>query len=145
LDISAQVRLSLLMEVDSGEVESIRTRPFEAVDDQQVGNVAIKLRQPPPFNPQDPKNVYSYTLNLTVFIRDALDVTAALRAVKLARTITERATTYQKQLASVEVLAPYASIVIFPQNTLTGLPFKEDALQKLFANEKVLALFMTPP
>ncbi len=133
------------MEIDSGEVESISTRPFEAIDDHQLGYVTIKLRQPPPFNPQDPKNVHSYILNLTVFIRDALDITATLRAVKLARAITERATTYEKQLDNVEVLAPYASIVIFPQNTLNGLPFKEDALQKLFATEKVLALFMTPP
>jgi hypothetical protein len=145
LDISARVQLTLLIEVDSGEIESIKASQFESVGDSQLERVTIKLRQPPPFDPQDPKNIQSYTLNLTVFIRDALDVAATLRAVKLARAITERATTYQKLLASVEVLAPYASIVIFPQNALNGLPFKEDALQKLFANEKVLALFMTPP
>lgn len=137
LDLSAQAKLTLLMEVDSGKVESI--------DTHQLEHVMIQLQQPVPFNPQDPANTQSYILNVAVFIRDALDIAATLRSVKLARVITERVTTYQKQLDSVEILTPYAPIVIFPQSALQGSPFTQNAVQNFFAQEGVLALFMTYP
>ena len=137
LDISAQATLTLLTEVDSGKVES--------VDTHQLEHVMIQLQQPGPFNPQDPANIQSYTLNLALFIRDTLDVAATLRSVKLAKAIMERVTTYQKQLDSVEVLTSYAPIVLFPQSALQSVPFTSDAVQKCFAQEGVMVLFMTSP
>lgn len=138
LDICAVVNLTVLIEVvDSGKVESIDTHDLE--------HVKIQLEKPGPFNPQDPANIQSYTLNLAIFIRDALDVAATLRSIKLARAIMERVTTYQKLLNSVEVLTPYAPIVIFPQSVLASLPFTQAALEKLFAQEGVMILFMTFP
>lgn len=138
LDICAVVKLTVLIEVvDSGKVASIDTHDLE--------HVIIQLEKQGPFNPQDPANIQSYTLNLAIFIRDALDVAATLRSIKLARAIMERVTTYQKELNSVEVLIPYAPIVIFPQSVLASLPFTQAALEKLFAQEGVMILFMTFP
>jgi len=136
LDICAEVKLTLSMEVeDGGKIKSIDTRQLE--------HVMIQLQ---PLGPQDPVNIQSYTLNLAVFIRDVpLDVAATLRSAKLARAIMERVTSYQKQLNGVEVLTPYALIVIFPQSVLDSLPFTRDALVTFFAQEKVMVLFMTFP
>lgn len=136
LDIAAQVQVKLLMEVDSGVVESI--------DTHQLDHITIQLKKPAPFNPQDPANIQSYPLNVAIFIRETLDVAAALHDVKLARTITEQSVAYQKALESGEVLTAYAPIVIFPQVALQGLPFNADTLSTFFAREKVLVVFMAP-
>lgn len=136
LDIAAKVELKLLMEVDRGEVQSIHTQPLD--------KVTIQGKQPPPFDPNDPANLYNYTLNVAILIRDTIDVAATLHDVKLASTVSERIVSYSKEVDVAEVLAPYASIVIFPQAALNGLPLKPDALQSFFAHEGVLALFMTP-
>jgi hypothetical protein len=136
LDIAAKVDLKLLMEVDRGEVQSINTHSLD--------QVRIQGKPLPPFDPNDPANIYSYTLNVAILIRDTIDVAATLHDVKLASTVSERIVTYRKEVDVAEVLAPYASIIIFPQTALNGSPLKPDALQSFFAHEGVLALFMTP-
>lgn len=145
LDICAVVKLSLLMEVNSGKIESIDTHQVDYIDTHYLEHVMIQLQKTGPFDAQDPANIQSYTLNVAVFIRDSLDVAATLRSVKLARAIMKRVTIYQKELNSVEVLTPYAPIVIFPQSVLASLPFTQAALEKLFAQEGVMILFMTFP
>ncbi len=136
LDIAATVDLKLLMEVDRGEVQSIQT--------QQLNQVTIQGKKPPAFDPNDPANLYNYTLNVAILIRDTIDVAATLHDVKLASTVTQRIVSYSKEVDVAEVLAPYASIVIFPQAALTGLPWQPVTLQNFFALEGVLAVFMTP-
>ncbi len=136
LDIAAQVQVKLLIEVDSGAVESI--------DTHQLDHITIQLKQAAPFDPQDPANVQSYPLRVALFIRETLDVAAALHDVKLARTVIEQASVYQKELESGERVSLYAPIVIFPPDALQGLPFNADALRAFFARENVLVVFMTP-
>ena len=136
LDIAASFSLKLLIEVDRGEIESVNT--------QSLSPVKIQLKKPLPFDPNDPANIYTYPLNLGVLVRDTIDVAATLHDVKLAATVTERVVAYNKEVDVAEVLAPYASIVIFPQAGLNSVPFKADALQSFFAHEGVLVLFMTP-
>ena len=136
LDIAARVDLKLLVEVDRGEIESINT--------QSLNPVTIQLKKLLPFDPNDPANIYTYPLNVGILIRDTIDVAATLHDVKLAATVTERIITYRKEVDVADVLASYASIVIFPQAGLANVPFKADALQSFFAHEGVLALFMTP-
>jgi hypothetical protein len=136
LDIAAKVDLKLLLEVDRSEIQSINTHSLD--------QVTIQVKKPPPFDPNDPANLYSYTLNVAILIRDTIDVAATLHDIKLASTVSERIVTYSKEVDVAEVLVPFAPIVIFPQTALTGIPLKPDALQSFFALEGVLALFMTP-
>lgn len=136
LDIAAQVQVKLLIEVDSGTAESI--------DTHQLDQIMIQFKKPVPFDPQDPANVQSYPLNIAIFIRETLDVAAALHDIKLARSVIEQASVYQKELDSGEVVAPYAPIVIFPPDALQGLPFNADALHTFFARENVLVVLMAP-
>lgn len=174
-DIGAEIGLTLLLEVDAGEVESIVTHAIEnfktlaefqahflffdlaafmaehgitAVDElreyAQYLLAEIRLRTPPVFDPNNPANLHSYTLDLAVFIRETIDVAGALHDVKLARIVTERTQSYRKEFEGNEILVPYAPIVIFPEAALAGLPFDANALQTFFATEGVLALFLTP-
>lgn len=175
LDVVAKIGLTLLLEIDSGEVESVVVRAiehFQTLDEfrahflfidleafmiehdittvEQLKEHAhyllaeIRLRKPAPFDPNNSANLHSYTLNLAILIRDAIDVTGVLRDVKLARVALERALSYRKEFDGTEVRAPYAPIVIFPVASLGGLPFNADALQTFFDTEGILALFLTP-
>jgi hypothetical protein len=96
------------------------------------------------FDPNNPANLHSYTLNIATLIRDVIDVAATLRDAKLARFALGQALAYQKEVDVAEVQNPYAPLVIFSQTALTGLPFTTDALQTFFAGEGILALFFTP-
>ncbi|MFD7297829.1 hypothetical protein ACFV9W_31475 [Streptomyces sp. NPDC059897] len=105
----------------------------------------IRLRMPPPFDPDDPANSRRYELKLAMLIRDTVDVAAALRDAKLVRTALER-TVLDKTPADgtdeVEVRTPYALVVLFPAASLPGPPLTQAALVTLFRAEGMLALFI---
>jgi hypothetical protein len=105
----------------------------------------IHLQPPPAFNPADPANQHRFTLGLAVFIRDLIDVTTVLREAKLAQVTMERALTFRQTVDVAEVRTPYAPLLVFPENALSGRPFTADALQGFFAREHILTLFVTPP
>jgi hypothetical protein len=102
----------------------------------------IQLSSLATFDPNDPANQHSYTLNIAIFIRDAIDVAATLRDAKLARHAIEQALAYQREVDVSEVQTPYAPFVIFSQAALNGLPFNASALQTFFAAEGILAVFV---
>ncbi len=160
LDVAANLGLTLLLEIDVGEVESVVVKAienFKTLDEfrahflfidldafmkehdittvEQLREHAhyllteIQLRKPAPFDPNNPANLHSYTLNVAILIRETIDVTAVLRDIKLARIVIERSLSYRREFDGAEVLTPYAPIVIFSQTALGGLPFDADALQ----------------
>ncbi|SRR6266511_3868972 len=174
VDLVADLSVTLVLEVDTGEVESILVRQIEdivSLDDfrsrfrifdldaflakHHITTVEdlrerysyllteIKMRQPPAFDPADPKNEASYELGAAITIRDSLEVVEALRAAKLSRVLLERTASYRTQagVGELEVLSPYASVVVFPQAALTGTPFTDAGLRALFAREGVVAIF----
>ncbi len=167
LDISAEIRLVLELTADLGEVESISTRPitdFETLDEfrahfrffdldkfmkqHDITTVEelqerfhyllteIKLAEP-----DDSVSQRAYTLNLAIFIRDDIDVRAALQDIKLAQAALERTLTYHRETDAAEVRTPYAPLIIFSRDALNG--FSEDSVQNFFAKEQILALFLT--
>jgi hypothetical protein len=175
LDIFAELGLTLLLEVDTGELESVVTNAIEnfktlaefqahflffdlnafmaehgitTVDElreyAQYLLAEIRLRAPPVFDPNDPANLHSYTLDLAVFIRENIDVAGVLHDVKLARVVAERTQSHRNEFEGNEILVPYAPIVIFPEAALANMPFNANALQTFFATQGVLALFLTP-
>ncbi|MCB9107932.1 MAG: hypothetical protein H6633_27315 [Anaerolineales bacterium] len=175
LDILAMLDLTLVLEVDPGEVESILNREvadfntlaeFRArfrfidldafmakhklttVDDLKEAYhyliTEIHLRAPGPFNADNPANHYHFPLEVILLMREVIDVTEALRAVKLARTAGERVNIYRPDINTAEVRTPYAPVLIFPEAALNGLPFTAAALQTFFAAEYILSLFVTP-
>jgi hypothetical protein len=173
VDLAVVLDLTLLLEIDSGEVESILTREitgfatladfqsrFRFIDlnafmsEHGITTVdelreafhylltEIRLRALPPFNPEDPANQHRYQLKLAIFIRDVLDVAAALRDAKLVRTVLERALVFHGEVEGAEVRTPYAPVLIFPAAAVPGAPLTQAALEAFFAAEGVLALFV---
>jgi hypothetical protein len=176
LDIHAQLRLKLLLEVDEGAIESIITRSidnFKTLDEfkaffrfidldafladhgittveelKEAGHYLLTefhLQPLKPFDPDDAANLYDYTLNLFILIRDTIDVTSALRDAKLARMVIERSLVHHQHVGVAEVRTPCVPVLIFPQAALTGLPFTADVLQAFLAREGILALFIVLP
>lgn len=174
-DVTAEIGLTLLLEIDPGQIESIVTRAienFQTLADFEAYFLFIDLnafmaehgittveelreharyllteirtRQPDPFDPNNPANLHDYTLNVALIVRDTIDVAATLHDIKLANLVLERTQCYRKEFEGHEVLISYAPIAIFPQAALSGLPFDANALQKFFATEGVLALFLSP-
>ena len=105
----------------------------------------IKLTAPGPFDPNDPNNRHSVTLDLAVLIQPDIDLTASLRAAaQVAR------------IAAGEVLAgadpvlgppenPFAIAIVLPAAELAGSGTSVAAVTDLYARCGVLALFTDPP
>jgi hypothetical protein len=175
VDLAAAIGLTLVLEVDRGEVASIIDREianFTSLNDfssrfqfidlgafmTELGVATFeelkeryryllaefRLKAPPAFNPADPGNQRRFTFGLAVLIRDSLDVVAALREAKFARTIMERALTVQPLGDIADVRTPYAPLLLFPESTLAGSSFDANTLRQFFAAEGILALFVTP-
>jgi hypothetical protein len=103
----------------------------------------IRLKALKPFDPNDPANLYRFTLQIGVFLRDLIDLTSLLREIKLARLTLERSVVYPADVGQAEVRTPYAPLLILPTSALTVV-LTADALHAFFALEGILVLFMTP-
>jgi hypothetical protein len=176
LDLSARVGLTLILEVDTGNIASILTpqisgfttladfrsrfrfidldafmakHSLTTVDDLreafQYLLTEIRLQTPPIFNPADPANQHRYQLNIAVLIRDTFDLADSLRAAKLTRAMLERTLTYRGEVPTAEVRSPYAILVLFPANSVPAAGPSEAQAQAVFAAERILALFVSPP
>ena len=174
VDIAADLSVTVVLEIDAGEVESIIVREIERIasladfrsrfrfldldaflEEHDISTVAdlrarfkyllteVRLRQSPPFDPDDPANQRRYELSTVVLIRDTLDVSEALRAAKLARAVLKSSAAYREQAeADMEVTSPYAPVVVFPAELLGDPPFDETGVRDFFAAEDVLAVFV---
>lgn len=105
----------------------------------------IRLTAPGPFEPGDPNNQQTVTLDLAVLIQPEIDLTGGLRAAALLA-----------QVASGEVLAgtdpvlgppenPYALAIVMPAAELATSGTSATAVSDLYARRGVLALFTDPP
>jgi hypothetical protein len=104
---------------------------------------------PPPFDPNDPAAARDFTVSVAVKITDGFDVSGALQAAKLCRSILEHEV-IRGPLAGVERTVPYALVTIFADAAVTdtSLPGLTAAQAKtevgaLFAGERMFAQFIT--
>ncbi|UPJ53427.1 hypothetical protein IVB30_20185 [Bradyrhizobium sp. 200] len=175
LDVTAEIRLKLLLETDPGAVASImtneasdvatledfRTRfPFIDVDalmaryglttydelreHYRFVEAEIKLQAPPPFDPNDPANQHAVTLHIAILIRELLDVRGVLQEAKLLRVALKQAISFKRELGPVEALAPFALVVIWPEEALLGQQLAANDIAALFALEHILVVFVAP-
>jgi hypothetical protein len=176
IDAVTELRLTVVLEVDPGEVESVLVRDiddfatldqfrakFRFIDldefmrEHEITTLPelkaafhyllaeIRLKAPAgPFDPDDPANERRFALKLAVFLRDAIDVAASLRDVKLAVEAVERAVVYHRDVDDAEVRTPYALVLVLPQTAVGPGGFTEVALRSFFAGERVRVLFTNP-
>jgi hypothetical protein len=173
LDLAAELELTLTLQVDPGGVESMVIQSvgdFQTLDEfkarfspldltgfltehhittvEQLREfqyllAEVKLKQPP--GPSDTANGVKLTLSLAILLRDTIDIAAALRDIKLIRSLSGHTQTFKREAVGGEVVAPYAHLVLFSRAALSGLPTSfESDMQALFKREGVLALFLSP-
>jgi hypothetical protein len=105
--------------------------------------VEIKGRAPATFNPADPANRLELSLNVSVLLRDTLDLSDALRAAKLARAVLERTVIGPRERDEAIPVRPFVPVVVFPESVLTGALFTQPEVEALFLGEGVIAVFRT--
>ncbi|SDD71715.1 hypothetical protein [Rhodococcus tukisamuensis] len=103
----------------------------------------IRLRQPPPFDPNDPANVHTLHVTLAMIAIDPLDLTESLRAARLVSRAAQGIVAKPPTSIPVEVIAPYSIAVIFSQAALTGSGFTAAMVRDLFAQVGVMTLFFS--
>lgn len=136
IDLTADLSVTLVLEHETARVESIHVHELVT---------RVRLEPLPRFDPRDPANRHRFELGVAILIRDELDVGAALRAAKLARSVLRRTIAYREQAgADTALTSPYAPLVVFPAAALAGSRFTEPQLRALFAAERVVAVFVRP-
>jgi hypothetical protein len=111
--------------------------------------VEFVYQTPPPFDPADPANARSFSLNVCFKIQAELKLAETLQAIKLCRSILENERDFAENYESGEINTPYAFVVIFPEgvvtdSTLPGLTAAQARarIKSLFEVEKILVHFL---
>jgi hypothetical protein len=104
----------------------------------------IKAKAAAPFDPTDPANERRFKLKLAVLIRDAIDIAASMRDVKLALAAVERTLSYHREVEEAEVRTPYAPVLIFPEAAIAPGTIDANELKNFFAVDRILVLLTTP-
>ena len=114
------------------------------------GNLVLDFfyKAPPPYNPNDPQSVRTYSVNLCVLLQPDLSVAEALQKAKLCRSIMENEQDYADSFDGGDLTTPYAFVVSFPDSRISneaipGMKATEikASLKSLFAEEGMLAHF----
>ncbi|MEJ3748611.1 hypothetical protein WEI85_35690 [Actinomycetes bacterium KLBMP 9797] len=178
LDVSARLTLTVVLEVDPAEIESIRSVEIENFTTlaefrahfryfdldaflarHGISTVAelrrayhhllteVTLRPAPEFEPADPANQRRFDLPLAFLVRDAIDLTEALRAARHAGEIADRVLPYRRSAGhagEADATAPYATVLVFPAAAVPATGMSQASLEQFFDAAGVLAVFVTP-
>lgn len=104
---------------------------------------ALKLKTPPPFDPNSPASEHRFPLRVAFLIRDTIDMAASLRDAKGATAYVQRAVAYRRESGAAEVRTPYAVALVFPVNALPP-GVNATQLTQFFAGERITVLFREP-
>jgi hypothetical protein len=119
-------------------------------DFKRRGNVMMDFfyKAPPPYDPNNPQNVRSYTINVCVQLQPDVGVADALQKAKLSRSILENERDFVGNIDGGEIVTPYAFVISIPDSqvkneSLPGMKIADikAGLKALFAEEKILAHF----
>lgn len=107
-------------------------------------------KEPLPFDPNDPRNVRTFRVNVCVQFQPELKLTEALQAAKLCRSILENERDFPDAFEGGEIVTPYVFVSLFPDSAvidgaIQGLTAKQirPAVQDLFAAERMIAHFLS--
>lgn len=103
----------------------------------------VRMRQLPPFEPTDPANTRSVTLDVAVAVLDERDLAAALRAARRLRAAGRAADPGRTDPVLGPARHPYALAVVLPP-AVAGDP-DDNAVNALLGAAGVLALVADPP
>jgi hypothetical protein len=126
-----------------------RVRTLEEFKRRSHLFVEFVYKTPPPFDPSDPANARTFSLNVCFKFQAELKLTETLQAIKLCRSILENERDFAETFEGGEITNPYAFVVIFPvgvvtDTTLPGLTAAQARarIESLFEAEKILVHFL---
>jgi hypothetical protein len=103
----------------------------------------VRLKPLPPFDPADPANAGSVTVDVAVAVLDQRDLAAGMRAARRLRAAAASAAPGRSDPVFGTARQPFAVAVVLPP-AAAGDP-DDDAVDALFAAAGVLPLFADPP
>jgi hypothetical protein len=148
----AELRTKLGMRYPASIVDAFfKELKITTIEDfKRRGNLALQFfhKAPPPYNPNDPRVVRNYVVNVCVLLQSELNVAGALQQAKLCRSILENERNFADAFDGGEITSPYAFVASFPESRISneaipGMKATEikAALRSLFAGEGMLAHF----
>ncbi len=120
-------------------------------DFKQRGDLYLEFfyKEPPPFDPNDPKNARTFSLNVCIKFQAELKIVETLQDVKLCRSILENEKNFVEVFDGGEIKTPYAFLVIFADSAIAdnSLPAMtasqaKTSIKDLFASENILVHFL---
>ena len=104
----------------------------------------IRLLPPPPFDPADPANAHSVSLDVAIAVLDDRDLVTGLRAARRLRAAGAAGPPGSTDPTLGRPVRPFAVAVVLPATVATGQP-DNAAVDGLYAAAGVLPLFTSPP
>lgn len=174
IDVSAEVDVNVVLEVDPAEVDTVRLADvgeFSTLEEFRerfgfldldafmaehhlttVGELRgafryllgeVRLKPVPPFDPADRSHQRRFGLSLAVLVREAADLAAAAREMRLLAAAAEQSVTYRRELGEAEVRAPFAPVLVLPEGAVAGTGLTQEQVVEFFAKQQVLTVFET--
>ncbi|WP_216698688.1 hypothetical protein [Arthrobacter sp. H41] len=105
----------------------------------------IRLKELPPFDPQDAANAIDVAIDIAIVIQDELDLTAGLVAARQLWNVGAGEPPGVSSAVLGPTSRPFAVAVAFPSSVLGAGQPTAAAIDSLYAAAKVLPLFANPP
>jgi hypothetical protein len=147
IDVFFEISLSAKIHDKQAPIKSIKTR----VDKKDI-SIEFKGKTPQPYDPNDPQNVRTFSVNVCIRLQSELDILASVRNAKLCRSILENHRDSAENFEGGQINTPYAFAVIFPDDvvandSIPGLNAQQAkaAIKDLFASERMIAHFYKEP
>ncbi|MBF6328331.1 hypothetical protein [Nocardia transvalensis] len=102
----------------------------------------VKLKPAPPFDPADPAATRRLGLRIAILIRDAVDITGALRDVRQILAAQGPVVDEHRDRDFAEITAQLAPVVVFPAGSEAGTGFTREQITAFFATQQILAVFL---
>ncbi|MBO3084860.1 hypothetical protein [Cellulomonas fengjieae] len=104
----------------------------------------VRLRPAPPFDPADPANARTITLDVALAVLDDRDLVGGLRAARRLRAAGAAGPPGRADPTLGRPVRPFAVAVVLPATAPAGQP-DDTAVDSLYASAGVLPLFASPP
>lgn len=104
----------------------------------------VRLRPAPAFDPADPANAHTVTLDVAVAVLDERDLVAGLRAARRLRAAGAAGPPGSADPTLGRPVRPFAVAVVLPAKVTAGQP-SDASVDALYAAAGVLPLFASPP
>jgi len=121
--------------------QKLRISSLEEFQQKESLFLEIIYKNPPPFDPNDPKNISIFPINLCIKFQEELKLAESLQAAKIVRSILENEKIFRDVWEGEEIKNQYIFVTIFP-DSLTSDAQMKNKIKEIFIAENMLAHFL---